>query len=110
MHRRDADLGLAAVTSTAGGLAGVALLAARRAPALPRAFGDGAAYEAMARGEPGAPPFHRRVLMPALVRRLGGGEGPAAFRPVALGGLLAGSALCGMGTFRVARRAGAPAP
>jgi GT2 family glycosyltransferase len=70
------------------------------------AFGDGAAYRRMAAGLPGAPPFQRRIVGPALARFLGGDE--RAFRRVALAGVAAGSLTTGMLTSRVARESGTP--
>jgi hypothetical protein len=88
------------LAAAAGLAAAAALAAAARAAPLHGAFGDGRAYEAMARGAPGAPPFNRRVLMPALARRAG-------FRAVAAAGLAAGAAATGLLAARVAREAGA---
>ncbi len=92
------DLGRLA--AAAGLAAAAALAAAARAAPLHGAFGDGRAYEAMARGAPGAPPFNRRVLVPALARRGG-------FAPVAAAGLAAGAATTGLLAARAAREAGA---
>jgi hypothetical protein len=57
----------------------------------------------MARGEPGAPPFNRRVLMPALARRVGFGR-------VAATGLAGQVVVAGWQAARVARELGAPPP
>lgn len=92
---------LAVLISTAD--AAVAL----RGKSSPDGFGDGAAYRAMARGEPGAPPFQRRVLMPALVRGLQGDDRLAGFRAVALSAVAAGAVGTGLVGARVARCCGA---
>ncbi len=89
------------------GVAAVAVVRALRGRGSPDAFGDGAAYRRMARGLPGAPPFQRRVVGPALARLLGGDE--RAFRRVALAGVAGGAVTTGLLTARVAREAGADA-
>lgn len=109
-RREPVELAAAALVSAAVSAAGAAM--AVRGESAPDGFGDGAAYRAMARGEPGAPPFNRRVLMPAVVRllRLGPGREPdavAGFRSVALASV-AGAALgTGLLAARVARCCGA---
>jgi len=110
------DLELAGLVAVGGVAALAATRRAARAEPLREAFGDGRAYEAMARGNPGAPPFNRRVLMPALARvlaracgrSLGQGDDPTpALRAVALAGTAAGAALTGALTARAARGSGA---
>jgi len=88
------------LAAAAGLAAGLSLGALARAEPLHGAFGDGRAYEAMARGAPGAPPFNRRVLMAALARRAG-------FAPVAVAGLAGSAATAGLLAARVARELGA---
>lgn len=80
---------------------------ALRGKSSPDGFGDGAAYRAMARGEPGAPPFQRRVLMPMLVRGLQGDDRLAGFRAVALSAVAAGAIVTGLLGARVACSCGA---
>jgi hypothetical protein len=104
------DLGAPALLTAAVSAGGAAV--ALRGQSSPDGFGDGAAYRAMARGQPGAPPFNRRVLMPAVVRLLQRRRGReqdavAGFRRVALASV-AGAALgAGMLGARVARCCGA---
>jgi hypothetical protein len=102
------DCGLDALVAATLLAAAAALAAAARTRPSPDTFGDGAAYRRMARGEPGAPPFHRRVVGPALVRALVGGDRTAAFQAVALVGVAAGSIGTGLLAGRAARESGAP--
>jgi hypothetical protein len=93
----------AAAVMVAAADAAVAL----RSDSAPTGFGDGAAYRAMARGEPGAPPFNRRVLMPTLVRALTSGDPLTGFRLVALSAIAVAALEAGLLSARVARSCGA---
>lgn len=108
--RRPDELTVLALTSAA--VAAGATVRALRGETAPDGFGDGAAYRAMARGEPGAPPFNRRVLMPAVVRVLQRGRGReadavAGFWPVAVASVAAATVATGTLGARVARCCGA---
>jgi hypothetical protein len=79
---------------------------ARSAP-LVGAFGDGRSYRRMAQGRAGAPPFSRRVLGPALARRLGG-SGARTFRRVSVPSVGLAAAAVGALTARVAADGAVP--
>lgn len=94
----------------AGGTAALAATSAVRfagAEPLVGAFCDGRSYRRMAQGRPGSPPFCRRVLGPALARRLGGADA-RAFRRVSVPGLAAAAVATGALTARVAAAGSAP--
>ena len=97
---------LAALAALAGLISAADAAVVLRGESSPDGFGDGAAYRAMARGEPGAPPFQRRVLMPALVRGLQGDDRLSGFRAVALSAVAAGAIGTGLLGARVARSCG----
>jgi hypothetical protein len=104
---------LAALTAVVAALSATGVAVGVGGGSEPTGFGDGAAYRAMARGEPGTRPFHRRVLMPAMVRGLQRArsrhdiDAPEAFRAVALASVAAGAIGTGLLAARVARCCGA---
>jgi hypothetical protein len=101
------DLSWCVLGGGTGVLAAASAVRLARSAPLVGAFGDGRSYRRMAQGRPGSPPFSRRVLGPALARRLGGSDA-GAFRRVSVPALGLAAAGVGALTARVATDGGVP--